>query len=266
MHTHRPLGLILALVTLTACLDGIEPSRERTGFVSAVSYDAGGGNYGLRVTGAFYKQDGLATGLVPPDSCRGLPYDPNPGTLAFFTTLDAGERLHTLIGGRRDTLWKTSTSGVLTYSLQTVAAIPFTPGDTLELEIPGATGGFPGTTLAVRTAEAFTYDPIGNPAEAQPLQITWTPPPAPGAMMVFSLRFNSTGVSETPDAQLYCVFNDDGSGSVPAQLAAVWGASSQASRGIAASRVRLDEHVFDANTKVTLLSFFDRPIQPVPAP
>lgn len=266
MQTLRPLGLFLALVTLTACIDGIEPARERTGFISAVSYDAGGGNYGMRVTAAFYKQDGLITGLLPADSCEGRPYNPNPGTVAFLTTLDAGELLRTLIGGRRDTLWKTSTSGILMYALQTVDAIPFTPGDTLELEIPGSTSGFPGTTLSVRTAEAFTYDPVGDPAEAQPLQLTWTPPPAPGALMVFSLRLNSTGVSVIPDAQIYCVFNDDGSGNVPAPLAAVWKAASVPSRQVAASRVRLDEHVFDGNTKVTLLSFFDRPLQPVPAP
>ena len=64
----------------------------------------------------------------------------------------------------------------------------------------------------LKTAEAFTHDAVGTGAEGAPLTINWTAAPSPGSLMTFSLRFNSSGTAATPDAQIYCVFADDGSG------------------------------------------------------
>jgi hypothetical protein len=184
--------------------------------------------------------------------------------VATLPSISAGDFLFTQVSGRTDTLFQSSGLGITAYQLLTVNAVPFTPGDTLRVDVPGDAAGFPGTSLRLKTAEAFTHDPVGTGTEGQPLTITWTPASSPGSLMTFSLRLNSTGTASIPDAQIYCVFNDDGSGEVSAALASVWRAALPESRSVKATRIRQTEVVFDANTKVTLLSYFDRPLPPVP--
>jgi hypothetical protein len=263
MRTFRAVLPLAGILALSACIEGVKPAREKTGFISANTFDAGGGSYAMRITGAFYRYDGLTTGLRPPETCEGLPFSTVPPTVATFPTVGAGPYLFTSVGGRRDTLYESSGLGITVYQLLTVPGIPFTPGDSLRLEIPGDVQGFPGTTLNVRTSEAFTFEPVGDPTDNQPLTITWTPPPMAGSLMAFSLRFSS-GTSDVPDVQIFCMFNDDGSGQVPANLAAIWKASSPATRRVRATRIRQTEHVFDARTKVTLLSYFEQPLDPLP--
>jgi hypothetical protein len=264
MPTIRYVAVLAGILSLAACNDRFGPAKERTGFISATAYDAGGGAYAMRFLGAFYKYDGLTTGIPAAETCQGGPFNSQNSTVATLPSLSAGQYLYTRLSGRVDTLFQSSGLGITAYQLLTVNAVPFIPGDTLTLEIPGETGGFPGATLRVRTAEAFTHDPVGTGTEGQPLTITWTPAPAPGSLMAFSLRFNSTGTATLADAQISCIFNDDGSGEVNASLAAIWRASQPESRSVKATRIRQTQVVFDANTKVTLLSYFDRPLEPVP--
>ncbi len=265
MPSIRYLALFAGMLVLGACNnDRFGPAKERTGFISATAYDAGGGNYALRFLGAFYKYDGLVTGIGAPENCQGAPYTPQNTTVATLPTLSAGQHLYTTIGGRKDTLFQSTGLGLTAYQLLTVNAVPFTPGDTLTVEVPGETGGFPGTVLKVRTSEAFTFDPIDPGTEGQPLTIRWTPAPQPGSLMTFSLRLNTGGTAATPNAQIYCVFNDDGTGEVSAALGNIWRGALPESRSVQAVRIRQTEVVFDQNTKVTLLSYFERPLSPVP--
>ena len=265
MPKIRYVAVLAGVMALAACTDDrFGPAKERTGFISATTYDGGGGNFALRFLGAFYKYDGLSTGIPAAETCQGGPYSSQNTSVASLPTVSAGQYLYTNIGGRSDTLFQNSGLGLTAYSLLTVNAVPFIPGDTLTVEVPGETGGFPGTTLKVRTAEAFTHDPIGTGTTGEPLNISWTPAPTSGSLMVFSLRLNSTGTADEPNAQIYCVFNDDGSGQVSAALAEVWRAALPESRSVQATRIRQTEVVFDRNTKVTLLSYFDRPLAPVP--
>lgn len=260
----RSVAVLAALVALSACSDRFGPAKEKTGFISATAYDGGGSNFAMRFTGAFYRYDGLSTGIPAAETCQGAPFTTTPVSVATLPSISAGQHLYTVIGGRRDTLYQASGLGILAYQLLSVSAVPYTPGDTLTIEVPGEVGGFPGTTLKVRTAEAFSHAPVGTGTDGQPLTITWTPAPSPGSLMLFSLRLNSSGTAATPDAQILCVFNDDGSGEVSASLANIWRSALPESRSTKATRIRLDEHVFDANTKVTLLSYFDRPLEPLP--
>lgn len=264
MPTIRYVAVLAGILTLAACNDRFGPAKEKTGFISATAYDGGGGAYALRFLGAFYKYDGLTTGIPAAETCQGGPYSTQNTTVATLPTVSAGQHLYTEVSGRSDTLFQSSGLGLMAYQLLTVNAVPFVPGDTLTVEVPGEVGGFPGTTLKVKTAEAFTHDAVGTGSEGQPLTLTWTPASSPGSLMTFSLRLNSTGTASIPDAQIYCVFNDDGSGEVGAALAAVWRGALPESRSVKATRIRQTEVVFDANTKVTLLSYFDRPLAPVP--
>lgn len=254
------------LVGATACIEGIEPTRERTAFVSAVAHESTPSNYLIRLTAAFYRLEEGASRLDTPETCVGLPYSILPAPIAYLPTLSAGTHLYTRVAGRTDTLFQVNSAGLLLYQLLSVSGIPFTVGDTLRLTVPGDVTGFPPAQLSVRVAEPFTYDAIGSSLEGEPLPITWTPAAAPGALMIYSLRYNSSGVSIEPDAQIYCVFLDDGAAQVPAGLAISWGVADPASRSVYASRVRRATSEINARTRVNLFSFFDVPTPPLPSP
>lgn len=264
MRFRRPplaLVLLAVIAPLGACVDTLSVARERTGFISAITRDAGGGTtYALAFVGAFYRYNGLTVGIGTTDSCVALTYSIEPPTVASLPTLDAGLRLTTLISGREDTLFQSNSFGLLTYELISVPAVPFTPGDTLTVTIPGTLDGFPAATVRTRTAEPFTYSPIGTVASGAVLPITWTAAPQPGSMLVFSMRFNASGTGAIPDTQIRCQFVDDGSGTVEAAYAAAWSVSLAESRSVKVQRIRYSTVEIDPRTKVTLLSFFDRPL------
>lgn len=260
-----PALFAVALAT-TACIPTLENSRERTAYVSAVAHQAGASTYLLRLTAAFYQTEQSVSSLDSPEVCGGYPYSPLPPTLAFLPTLPAGQYLFTNVGGRTDTLFQSTAVGLTTYQLQSVPGIPFASGDTLTLTVPGDVQGFPALQARVRVAERFDYSPIVAPAEGEPLVLSWTPAPAPGALIVFSLRYNSSGVSDEPDAQVYCVFQDDGAGQVPVALSNAWRVSSVASRSVYASRVRRTTVEVDDRTRLILYSFFDVPTPAIPSP
>lgn len=256
---------LLAVLGLTGCInDKLNTSRDRVAFISAIAFSTGVGTYATRPLAAFYRANGLGLNLGEVEACVGVPFSNQPPPVATFPTLSAGQYVYTEIGGRRDTLFSSTTLGLQTYQLLTVNSIPYVPGDTLTVEVPGDAAGFPGTTIRVRTAEEFDFSVPANPADNEPMTLTWTPAPAPGSTMTVSLRLNNSGTGEQPDAQIYCRFNDDGSGEVPATLTAVWKAAVPESRSSVFSRVRFTTIEFDARTRLTLLSYFDRPTLPVP--
>jgi hypothetical protein len=256
---------LLAVLGLTGCInDRLNAPRDRVAFISAQAFSTGGGAYATRPLAAFYRANGLDLNLGEVEACVGVPFSNQPAPVATFPTLSAGQYLFTDLGGRRDTLFSSSTLGLQTYQLLTVNSIPYVPGDTLSVEVPGDVAGFPGTTIRVRTAEEFDFTVPANPVENEPMTLTWTPAPSPGSTMTVSLRLNNTGTGNDPDAQIYCRFNDDGSGVVPATLTAVWRAAVPESRSTFFSRVRFTTIEFDARTRLTLLSYFDRPTLPIP--
>ena len=62
-------------------------------------------------------------------------------------TLNAGEFLFTSIGGRVDTLAPLLGLSLRVYSAIRPLGIPYTPGDTLAVTIPGSVSGFPASAI-----------------------------------------------------------------------------------------------------------------------
>ena len=260
----RRFFLSASMFGLVACNEGLSPARERNGFISAVTYQAGPDLYSVQYLGAFYRYDGLSADPGQLDACEGQPYSPS-GTLAHLPTLDAGDQLLAQVSGREDTLLAETSSGMRLYKIPGASnSVPFIPGDTLTMVIPGTVGGFPAMTVRVRTAEPFTFTPVGNPPDGQPLTINWSAATVPGSVIVFYLRFSNTSTDIEPNTQLRCVFIDDGTAQVDATLADVWADSDPVSRQVAVERIRQTTVEFDARTKVTLLSYFDRPLLTAP--
>lgn len=257
MRSRSPLLVALAL-SASACIEPLETATGRFGAITAAAFEAGAA-YTMRPEAAFYGQTDLSYTPFANDTCLVAQFFPNSSTInGSLRFLDAGERLLTSIGGRVDTLVPVPGIALRIYQSPNAAGIPYTPGDTLTLTIPGAE--FPASAISVRTAETFTHGAIGVPAADQPLALTWTAAPSGGSNMTFSLRyansFSTTGLNE----QVFCSFIDDGAATVPASVLGGWVNALNNQRQTKATRIRAREVIVDARTRVSLLSTFSQPI------
>jgi hypothetical protein len=266
MTVTRALRAVLpfSLALTAACLDVEDQARDRVGLLTARAF-LDGATPVIRGSGTFYRVGGLNVGIAEPTACLLYPYSPNP-TAPVIQTLDAGDNLAFTVQGTTEPAVKEEVGSFIRYDMEVGEALGFSVGDTLTVNIPGATGGFVTTSARVRLAEPFTVGSVPDFVEGQPLDLTWTAAPTTGSVMLLRLRYNSTGESVTPDAEVVCLYTDDGTGSVPAALAGPWANAEELSRSVLFTRLREVQVNFDARTRVLLRSFYDVPTQALPLP
>lgn len=231
---------------------------ERVGFIDARSFDDGGESV-LRVEGSFYRGFGLDVLIGLPGACQVLAYDPDGGT-SGAQTVDAGPTFTASVSGANADVVRTLTGTSIRYAMPAGTGLAYVPGDTLTVSIAGLAGGFPAATIKVRTAEPFVMDalepPPGGPT---PTAVTWTPATSAGSVMTLSLRYSTVDGVMTPNSQIYCVFNDNGSAFLPDAIRVAWAASDPASRSQFAQRVRESSVSLNSTTRVRLFSFYEYP-------
>lgn len=263
---RRVLPLLVLAASLTACLDVALPTNLKAGFFTQSAHSDGGSGYVLIPEATFYANINLAANDLPQDSCLLSPYSAGTGNTTVFSTIEAGPLIFTRVAGvREDSLFPVLGGGVLSYRPRLGERIPFVPGDSLEITVPGAVVGFPSVIMKTRTSEAFTHDPIVVPATPQPVTFTWTAAPQPGSTMILSLRYADSLSTGSVNRQIYCGFVDDGSGTIPAALVSGWINSVDGRREMRASRYRQKVVQINANQRFTFISLFTQPLPPIPS-
>lgn len=255
-------ALLAVLVLATACLNSLDAPDGRFGNIQVPAYDAGGGNYAFRAEAAFFDNTDADYTNPPNDTCIVTGYTANSGGISGGAFLmRAGEYLFTSIGGRTDTLGLIPGLAVPYYRTTLTTGVPFIPGDTLQVTIPGETPGFPAASITVRTAEAFTHDPVPVPAANASQPVSWTPPPQGGSYMTVSMRYNNNfSVDTLPNEQLFCSFVDDGAATVPNAYLDGWRNALENSRSTRFVRVRARQIDIDGRTRLAIISTFARPV------
>ena len=240
----------LAFVLLTATV-GVSACDSLTG--SSTGSPIGVGGLSARTKGAgfttapqlaFYRVSGAtfesAAGVR--DTCYLAAYSESsttggsPGT-STTTGLGAGAFIMVAIGNRVDSLTRTGGALDPVYRSSLSAGIPYTPGDSMVITIPGDRTGFPTSSFRGRTAEPFTMGQLGVPQLGSPVNITWTPATDPNAAMFVTFRYVSGLSSALPfNRQIACSFIDDGSAQVSAAVSADW--TSSIKHDMVAQRIR----------------------------
>ena len=253
---------ILALVVLAAaCVDTLEPSKNRFGLVTYAAFTDEVRGYVMDPEAVFYDQTDLRYTPPPADSCVVAAYTPPVLVGSSFPTMSAGEALVSRVGAQRDTLRGAVEFGAFVYRPVRRTGIPFTPGDTVTVEIPGSPTGFPAATVILRTAEAFTADSIGIPETAEAnLPLAWTAAPVSGSLMTVALRYGNAFSNGQLNEQVFCGFADDGSATIRAELLTGWRNAAPGLRESRMIRLRSRELEIDDRTTLTVLSSFARPI------
>jgi len=264
----RALGTLVALavvVVASACLDVGLPRTTAAGFLSQSAHSDGGAGYISIPEAIFYSNVNLAVTSPPTDSCFLAPLaSGGTGNNTTLPTLDAGPVVFTRIGAREDTLLPGILAGQITYRPRVGDRIPFVPGDSMDMTVPGSAGGFPAAIMRARTSEDFTHDPVPIPTAVQPIDLTWTAAPASGSRMIFSLRYANALSTGEVNEQIYCGFVDDGAGTVPSSLVAGWVNSLDGRRSVRATRFRFQEAFVGSNQRFTFISTFTLPLPPIP--
>lgn len=251
------LGGVLVL-TGSACMEDFSLDPERVGFIDARAFEDGGSNV-LRVSAGFYRGYGLDVLVGLPGLCQVLAYNPEDDT-SGAETVSAGPSLTATVSGANSTVPRITTGTYVSYAMPLGANLPYVPGDTLAVSIPGDAEGFPAATVKVRTAEPFVMEAVvPPPAGPSSTEVIWTPAPVPGSVMTLSLRYSTEDGVMTPNAQIYCVFVDDGSAILPDAVRTAWVASAPESRSQFAQRVREASVAISGSTRVRIFSFYEVP-------
>lgn len=261
----RALPALALSAAFSACLDVGLPASTQAGFLAQSTHSDGGAGYVAIPEATFYTNVNLAVSVPPTDSCFIAPIIPTTGGTSVLPTIEAGPVVFTRIGVREDTLVPGVSAGLLTYRPRAGNRIPFTPGDSIDITVPGSPAGFPAVITKSRTSESFTHDPIVVPVTVQPITFRWTAAPQPGSSMVLSLRYANAQAAGEVNEQIYCGFVDDGTGTVPATLVAGWMNALDGRRTTRATRLRTRELAVGSNRRFSFISTFTLPLPPIPA-
>lgn len=242
MNQTKAVAIVLLATTVAVggC-DAVTGSANGSPIgVGGISARTKGAGYTTAPQIAFYRVSGATfvstQGIT--DTCFVAAYSESGSSgQTSATALGAGAYIALALGARTDSLVRTGGALDATYRSQATSGIPYTPGDSMVITIPGDRAGFPTSTFRGKTAEAFTMTPIVAPAAGSPLNVTWTAAVDPNAAMFVTFRYVSSGsTSTTFNRQVACSFVDDGSGQVPASTAAEWIAATK--RDYTAQRIR----------------------------
>ena len=257
----RALFLMLPLVlTLTACLDTELPVRERIGLVDVRAF-SNGGTPVVRARAVFYRIAGLQIFPAQPQECAVFAYTPPVPSDNAGQTITAGPQVSFTVGAFSESALPAPGATFPIYNFTTGSYLDFVAGDSVLVSIPGSSNGFEAMSIKTRLAEPFTASPIPAWVANEPMVLNWQPAPAPGSVMVVSLRYNSTPGSTQPDLEIACAFPDTGSGTIPATIANGWGQAEPGTTEFAFIRVRERIVEFDDLTRARVRSIYEYPLR-----
>ena len=170
---------VLATTLIAACdnaLEGIS-AQGTWGFVTVSAQKSATGAHFANTEGLFFKGNlaAVPNADFSADTCADVPFIEG-NNLVGVTYLDAGPSVAATLGGVAGTLDRTTTAQGLAYQ-PPGGPIPFTPGDSIIVNVTGVSGGFPAGSIRAKTAEAFAFPTdIPIPAGTEAIHLNWTAP------------------------------------------------------------------------------------------
>ena len=258
-----PLALAALATVAVACVNGSTSlSAVPFGFVTIGAKQLGTG-YVTAPVGTFYYASGLGvpTASVSWDSCRQEAYSRSGVTLGdVFPSLGAGAAVLVSLPGRTDSLFPNTIGNGVEYRLRG-AAVPYVPGDSVSVVIPGAAGEYPAFSFKAKTAEELRVTDFGTPTVGPRLDLRWNAGQDLNGTVAFAFRFGALD-ADTVNAQITCQFKDDGADTVPAKYMALWAAAK--TKSWYAARVRTYVAPVARGGYFDFISTFDVPTPPAP--
>jgi len=244
---RRPRSLALsafAAATLAAvsCDTSLSfrPNELLWGFVTVSALDDGSGVLRTSPTAVFFRGEvtSIPNSALRPDSCfPANNYVPPVNNFGGVLYLDAGPSVSMKIGTETNEIPRVSGGGTTTYKLGPGGTVAYGSGDSILVQVPGATGGYPTATVRGKAAEAFTLQPL-TPSSSAPIQLRWDAPSDTGSSLVVSLQYAPAGGNGQITREIRCAFRDDGVDSIVVAQHRPWSDSTNLLRQVVATRLR----------------------------
>lgn len=260
---HRLFVGLTALLGTTACLDPLDVPTGRVGLIEMPTYESGSDLVVRPIATFYHKTNSKFSTAATTDTCYLASFSGIPQTVTL-ETMDVGDELSVVFTDRIETLAQKAAFGYTYYELETAGGIPITPGDSVEVIIPGRTGSYPPFNIKVRTAEAFDHAPIPVPGDGEDIVLTWDPATEPGALMTVSLRYAVAPSAGLLNQQVFCGLVDDGTHTISWGLLNGWRNSLLDTRATKFTRLRYAEEEVDTRTQLVFTSTFSRPLETPP--
>ncbi|MBX9927562.1 MAG: hypothetical protein K2X99_01505 [Gemmatimonadaceae bacterium] len=226
-------------------------ARKTTSLASSPS------GFVLLPSASFYssRSTSITDSRAPTDSCT---IGPIPGTEPLpGPVISAGDLITIDVNGSSHQLRPVDfQDGDRAYVVRG-EGIPYAPGDSIRINIPGKNGGFPLANVSARTAEGFTLGPMPIVTPGQDLPVTWSPAGNATSMMIFRLRYATE--QGTVDEEINCKFKDTGSAIIRARYLTNWSAVPATQRAVRATRLRSASIATGPISRIGILSTFTVP-------
>ncbi|MBW7935132.1 MAG: hypothetical protein H3C62_16290 [Gemmatimonadaceae bacterium] len=253
-----PLALAAVATIAVACVEGsTSVTGVPFGFVT-IAAQRSGAAYITSPVGTFYSTSGLGTPTASSswDSCRVGTYSSAPASLGdVFPSLDAGAAIEVRLPGRVDSLFPAVVGNDVQYRLRG-AGVPYVPGDSVSVVVPGRAGGYPAVSFKAKTAEVLTVVDFGEVPVGPRLDLHWNPGHDANGTVAFAFRYGALA-ADTLNTQISCQFRDDGTDSIPSKYIASW--ASAKTKSWVATRVRTHVVPVAGSGFFDFISTFDVP-------
>lgn len=264
MRPSRFLAPLVVSLFATACLEPFALSSTQVGVITLRTH-LDDTTPVLRGSASFYEVAGLQLSFVEPTACAPFAYVADVPE-DDFGSLNAGDSLSFTVQGLSESATRRQAGSLIRYAMRDLDFLSFASGDTLTLTVPGEADGFVATSAKIRLAESFIADTIPDQVNGLPLELSWTPATATGSFMIVSLRYATAPSMSAPNTEIFCIFDDDGTGSIPASYAQAWASSNVATQEYAFTRAREALVVVDSKRRLMLRSLYSLPTPPLSAP
>ncbi len=252
----RQIALVTGAVILSACfsLDS-STSTFRYGSIAIRAASGGVGPITARPSATFFTgQDSpLPSSRVQAGQCSPQFFNPEasvPGNLSGGASLD-------LRVGTTSLAMTEQVASSRVYTLSGAGTFTYNVGDSVQITVPGAAGGFPGGQVAVRLAEPIRVGDYTEPTEGQNFSLTWQSNGDANSGVLISLRYASVSSTGNADRQLLCVVPDNGSFLIGQQLLNDYVTSPESSREINVSRWRTNNVSVDERSRLYIVTSTD---------
>jgi hypothetical protein len=233
------VSALFVLLALAACLNP-EPIPETNYGVIGLTTVVSTNDTILSPLALFYRTGLLVlpTSRLSGDQCQVAVFPPPVQNVELPRFLDAGDSVAVSTTTLTRYLFPTIDVDGESYGLKAADRLPFHPGESVTVTVPGAPGGFANGTISVLTARGFTFGPINpSPPAGETLALTWTPAGDDSTKLLVSLQY---GVGQVQaNQQIFCSLVDDGAAEVPSEFLVQWRSATTGSRKVEAARWRV---------------------------
>jgi hypothetical protein len=241
---------------VSACIDVSDPdANNRFGSITIRSTGSGAGPHRALPTAIFFtgSPSTLPNSAAQTDQCGQFPLTLEqlvPGTLV------AGEELAMRVGAQNLTLTEAPNVPRI-YTMPAPGEFVYNEGDTVRVTLPGAAGGFPGSQISLRLAEAVRLGPLTQTEVGEDYPVSWQLSGDARSGIIISMRYASASSTTEANSQLLCLVRDNGSYTIPGGLLTEWYTSNPAFRSLNILRWRTNTVEVDPRSTLYIVSTID---------